>query len=84
MINRSLLYIVLIVSVVLLGCNPYPGFSGVSRKGMKKGKLPSQELRQNYDKVNRKAQRAYKRQQRKTKKRLGTKENRNSTKFSSD
>lgn len=67
-----------------LACSPYRGHTGVTTKGMKGNKLPSQELRENYKKLNRKAQRAYRKEQRKAHKRLGTKEERNSTKFSSD
>ena len=82
--NNSLYIILLVMLITLFACNPYKGFSGVSKKGMKKNKLPSQELRKDYEKMNRKAQKAYDKEQKKAHKRLGTKENRNSTKFNSD
>lgn len=58
----------------LLACNPYKGFHGVDKKGMKKNKLPSQELRKDVERQNRKARKAYKKEQKRLKKRLGTKE----------
>ena len=72
-INKYI-FISLLAAFFLLGCNPYKGSIGVDKKGMKKNKLPSQELRQDYDKMNRRARKAYKKEQKKRKKRLGTKE----------
>lgn len=82
--HKIKIYISFLLGFIFISCSPYRGFSGVTDKGMKRNKLPSQELREDYEKMNRKARRAYKRQKRKTKKRLGTNEGRNSTRFSSD
>ena len=83
--RNKVIYSILILALAsLFACNPYRGFSGVDKKGMKKNKLPSQALRDDYAKMNKKAQKAYKKEQKKAHKRLGTKKDRNSTKFSSD
>jgi len=75
---KTRLFLFLGLFSILLLCtncgNPYKGFSGVSKKGMKKNKLPSQQLKEDYDKVAKKMQKAYKKEQKKTSKRLGTKE----------
>lgn len=68
------LFILSIACLCLLACNPYRGFRGVDKKGMKRGKLPSQELKGDYDKLNKKAQRKYRREMKKNHKRLGTPE----------
>ncbi len=64
----------MILSLLLSACNPYRGFHGVDKKGMKKNKLPSQEIKEDYDKMSKKAKRAYKKEVKRRKKRLGTKE----------
>jgi hypothetical protein len=84
MINKSRHILLLLAVACCFACSPYRGFSGVTTKGMKRNKLPSQELRQNYEKMNRKARKAYRKEQKRAHKRLGTKEDRNSTRFSSD
>ena len=71
---RINLIVTLLILIVAASCNPYKGFRGVDKKGMKKNKPPSQELREDYEKMNKKSSRAYKREARKRKKRLGTKE----------
>ncbi|MBD98737.1 MAG: hypothetical protein CMO34_02755 [Verrucomicrobia bacterium] len=73
MINKSKSFFLLTCLFLLFGCsNPYKGFKGVETKGMKKKKLPSQQLRDDYDKASKKMVRAYKKEQKKTKRRLGS------------
>ena len=55
----------------LLACNPYKGFKGVDKKGMG-NTLPSQQVKQGYEKSTKKQARAYKREMRKRAKRMGT------------
>lgn len=70
----SLLTIVLLLSASACKKHPYHGFKGLDKKGMKRNKLPSQELKENYKKLNKKAERAFKKQRRKAKKELGTRQ----------
>ena len=51
---------------------PYKGFKGVTDKGMKTSVTPSQELRDDYDKMSKKMQRKYKKEMKQRAKRLGT------------
>lgn len=62
----------LFLLVCLMACNPYKGFKGVNKKGMKTNTTPSQELRDDYDARGKKAKRRYKREMKRRKKRLGT------------
>lgn len=67
------IFTLLIGLFLLAACgNPYKGFSGIEKKGMKKNKPPSQQLRDDYDKAGKKMKRAYKKEQKRVKKRLGS------------
>lgn len=57
----------------LFSCNPYKGFSGVNPKGMKKNKLPSTELREDYDKGQKRMQKKYQKEMKRRNKDMGTK-----------
>lgn len=72
--NKKVVGLLMVLLLLISACNPYRGFKGVDKKGMKKNKLPSQELRQDYEKMNKRARRAYKKETKQRKKRLGTKE----------
>ena len=74
--NRFQFAFVLMAVLAIASCkpNPYKGFSGIEKKGMKRNKTPSQELREDYDKLNKRAARALKKKAKKDKKRLGTDE----------
>ena len=73
MINKLKPHFLFYCLILLFACgNPYKGFKGVETKGMKKKKPPSQQLKDDYDKASRKMVRAYKKEQKKTKKRLGS------------
>jgi hypothetical protein len=71
MVKSSL--IVLLV-VLLFGCNPYPGFKGVNRKGMSKNSVPSQELKEDYKKKNKRMQKRFDREMKRRKKKMGSQE----------
>jgi|GEM_PF-1595740 len=71
---KSLYTLFILFSLILGSCNPYKGFKGVDKKGMKKNKPPSQELREDYEKMNKRSSKAYKKEQKRRKKRLGTNE----------
>lgn len=60
------------LTVAFLSCNPYKGFKGVDKKGMSNNKLPSQEVKDGYEKSVKKQKRSYKREMKKRAKRLGT------------
>ena len=64
--------ILFILIIVFAGCNPYKGFTGVNPKGMKKNKLPSTELREDYDKKQKKMSRKYQKEMKKRTKEMGT------------
>jgi len=68
---KSPLFIFLSV-LLLSACGPYRGFTGVNDKGMKKNEMPSERVRKDYKKSERKMQRQYNREMRKRAKRLGT------------
>lgn len=53
-------------------CGPYRGFKGVNDKGMKNNEMPSERVRKDYKKSEKKMQRQYNREMRKRAKRLGT------------
>ena len=55
-------------------CNPYKGFKGVNPKGMKKNKLPSTELREDHKASEKKMLRKYRRELKKRKNKMGSKE----------
>jgi hypothetical protein len=55
-----------------ISCNPYKGFKGVSKKGMKTNTTPSQEIRDGYEAKSKKMNRRYKREMKRRRGRLGT------------
>ncbi|KAA3649001.1 MAG: hypothetical protein DWP98_07695 [Bacteroidetes bacterium] len=61
----------LFLILFIAACNPYKGFKGVSKKGMKTSTTPSQELRDDYKSSSKKMNRRYKREMKRNKKRLG-------------
>ena len=61
----------MLLGIFFISCNPYKGFKGVSKKGMKVNKTPSQELRDGYDATSKKKGRKYKKEMKHRKKRLG-------------
>ena len=61
-----------LIIILLAACNPYKGFKGVEKKGMKTGKPPSQEIRDDYKKTSKKSEKNYKKEMKKRKRRLGT------------
>ena len=68
---RNLL-VIIITALLLSACGPYRGFKGVNDKGMKNNEMPSERVRKDYKKSEKKMQRQYNREMRKRAKRLGT------------
>lgn len=65
--------IVILFSIITLSaCNPYKGFKGVNKKGMKYNTTPSEELYDNQKKSSKRMQRQYDREMKKRRKRMGT------------
>lgn len=60
------------ISILMIACNPYKGFKGVDKKGMKTNKTPSQEIRDDYDKAGKQMKRRYKREMKRKRKKMGT------------
>jgi len=70
---KSKIIAFMVFSLLLtVGCNPYKGFEGVSRKGMKYNTTPSQELHNSYKKETKRMKRQYKREMKRRKKRMGS------------
>jgi len=69
-IKNLLFYVAALVA--LSSCGPYRGFKGVNDKGMKNNEMPSERVRDDYKKSEKKMQRQYNREMRKRAKRLGT------------
>jgi hypothetical protein len=67
---RNLLLI--LITTLIIACNPYKGFKGVDKKGMKTSITPSQEIRDSYDSKSKKMKRRYKKEMKRRRKRLGT------------
>ena len=74
MSKNKYIFILSLICICLIACSPYRGFRGVDKKGMKRGTLPSQQLKGDYEKLNKRAQRKYRREMKKNYKRLGTPE----------
>lgn len=66
------LFFVLFSLLFTLACNPYKGFKGVNKKGMKNNTTPSEELYDGHKKSGKRMKRQYKREMKKRKKRMGT------------
>lgn len=66
--------LIIFISTILLflSCGPYRGFKGVNDKGMKNNEMPSERVRDDYRKKEKKMQRQYNTEMRKRAKRLGT------------
>ena len=64
--------LLIFLGLAFSSCGPYRGFTGVTDKGMKTSITPSQELRDDYKKMNKKMKRSYKREMKQRAKRLGT------------
>jgi len=58
--------------IFLSACGPYRGFKGVNPKGMKNSTTPSQEIRDDYKKQEKKSSRAYKREMKRREKKYRT------------
>lgn len=69
--SKNLGFIILI-SISISACNPYKGFTGVTPKGMKKSTLPSQEVRNDYKRSEKKMKRQYKREMKRRTKKMGS------------
>lgn len=66
--------ILALLIIILSACgNPYKGFKGVSKKGMKKSITPSQEIRDGFEKSSKRKKRRYKREMKRNRKNMGTK-----------
>lgn len=63
---------VLFALMFTVSCNPYKGFKGVNKKGMKYNTTPSEELYDNQKKSTKRMQRKYDREMKKRRKRMGT------------
>lgn len=66
---KSLLFISL--SLLILACNPYKGFKGVNKKGMSKSKAPSQQLKDDMAKSDKRMKKRYDKEMKRKKKKYG-------------
>jgi hypothetical protein len=72
--KNKVVVLVLFSLLFTVACNPYKGFKGVNKKGMKYNSTPSEELYDNQKKSSKRMNRQYKREMKKRRKRMGTKD----------
>ena len=64
-------FCILCIVGVLAACNPYKGFKGVNSKGMSTRKAPSQQLKDDMAKSEKKLKKRYDREMKRKKKKYG-------------
>lgn len=70
--KSKVVFFVFLSLLFTLACNPYKGFTGVNKKGMKNNTTPSEELYDGHKKSTKRMQRKYDREMKKRRKRMGT------------
>lgn len=66
---KPLLYLTCLI--IIFSCNPYKGFKGVNPKGMSKSKAPSQQLKDDMAKSDKKMKKRYDKEMKRKKRKYG-------------